>query len=315
LRLVLLLLFLAVPALAQWPTVTTVTTREFSEEARRQWDLLAAWQKEAEGQPEDLAGGRRAFAGLETPDDERVKGSWLTLPSGLRLRLLKPATSQGYLLAIHGGGWILGTALSDDKRNRELAAALNLTVVSPDYRLAPEHPFPAAAQDCEEAARWVLAQGPACITGSSAGAHLAALTMTRVPGFRAAVLWYGIYDLSRTPSWQLATDADHPDLEPSFLSKCVARFVPRPFAPGPDLRGPEMSPLYAPLKNLPPALFIVGGRDILVDDSKFMACRWATVASAELLLYPDAFHGFDGYDLQMAADARRRATDWLLSKR
>lgn len=283
-----------------------MTSREFGEEAQRQWQRLSEWQKEAADQPEDLEAGRRAFAGLETPDDDRVKGSWQTLPSGLRLRILTPATSQGYLLAIHGGGWILGSALSDDKGNRELAATLNLTVVSPDYRLAPERPFPAAAQDCEEAAKWVLAQGPAVILGKSAGAHLAALTVTRVPGFRAAVLWYGIYDLSRTPSWRLAEDADHPDLEPSFLEKCVARF-----APGPDLRRPSLSPLYAPLKNLPPALFIVGARDILLDDSKFMALRWATAGEAELLIYADGFHGFDGYELQMASDARRRVTEWL----
>lgn len=286
--------------------VTTVATREFTEEAQRKWEQLKAWQAEAEGQPEDLEAGRRAFAGLETPDDERVKGSWQTLPSGLRLRILKPVASTGYLLAIHGGGWILGSALSDDKRNRELAAALNVTVVSPDYRLAPERPFPAALQDCEEAARWVLAQGPASITGSSAGAHLAALTMTRVAGFRAAVLWYGIYDLARTPSWSLAQDVDHPDLEPSFLARCVERF-----ASGPDLRRPVLSPLYAPLQNLPPALFIVGSRDILLDDSKFMAVRWATAGPAELLIYQDGFHGFDGYDLQMGTDARRRATEWL----
>lgn len=264
-------------------------------------------QKETEGQPEDLEAGRRWFAGQELPDEGGVVGSWQTLPSGLRLRILKPASPQGYLLAIHGGGWIMGSALSDEKGNRELAAALNLTVVSPDYRLAPEHQFPAAPQDCEEAARWVLAQGgPACILGKSAGAHLAALTVSRVPGFKAAVLWYGIYDLSRTPAWRLAEDKDHPDLEPSFLVKCVNRFDP-----GPDLRRPALSPLYAPLKNLPPALFVVGARDVLVEDSKFMAVRWATAGPAELLLYEDGFHGFDGYDLQMARDARKRVVDWL----
>ena len=125
----------------------------------------------------------------------------------------------GAFLHIHGGGWTLGENDMQDVRLAGLARETGLTVVSVSYRLAPEDPYPAAPDDCEAAALWLIGEegriavGEAsrlAIGGDSAGAHLAVLTLLRLRGrhgitgaFAAAVLQYGSFDLSMTPSQRL----------------------------------------------------------------------------------------------------------------
>src|SRR5690606_9602943 len=106
-------------------------------------------------------------------------------PAGpLVVRILVPDAARGVYLHLHGGGWTLGAAHHMDVSNRRLARACRLAVVSVDYRLAPEHPYPAAPDDCEAAALWLVAHARerfGCerlvIGGESAGAHLAAVTL------------------------------------------------------------------------------------------------------------------------------------------
>lgn len=245
-----------------------------------------------------LRQARPWMAGVETP-----QGRWVDGP--VRMRVLEPPVSRGRYLHFHGGGWVMGSALSGEAMLWEIARAAEVTVVSPEYRLAPEHPFPAAVEDATAALRWCAGKGPLVVGGRSAGAHLAAsgLLASGVPAC-GAVLWYGCYDLSGTPSARLASDEEHPDLEPSMLRRCIGLF-----AGSADLRSPAVSPLYAALPSgLPPALFLVGSRDMLRDDSAFMASRWP---SGDLVEYPGGLHGFDGYDLEMARDARRREVEFL----
>lgn len=244
-----------------------------------------------------LRQARAWMAGAETPH-----GRWIDGP--VRQRVLEPPGARGIYLHFHGGGWVLGSALSGEAMLWEVACAAGVTVVSPEYRLAPEHPFPAAVDDAVWALRQALDRGgPVVVGGRSAGAHLAASALARVGGAVGAVLWYGCYDLSGTPSARLATDASHPDLEPSLLQRCIGLF-----AGGRDLRSAAVSPLYGELSEVPPALFLVGSRDMLRDDSAFMASRWP---SSTLVEYPGGMHGFDGYDLEMARDARRREVEFL----
>ena len=134
--------------------------------------------------------------------------------------LLSAVRARGVYLDIHGGGFYMDSAARGDKRNRELADALHLAVVSVDYRLAPEHPWPAAPDDCEAAALWLVEEADArfgtsrlAIGGSSAGATLALATLLRlrdrgaVGRFTGAALQFGTYDLSaRTPAGRRIAD-------------------------------------------------------------------------------------------------------------
>lgn len=131
------------------------------------------------------------------------------------VRIFMPGdvAARGVYLDIHGGGFYLDCAARDDVRNRELAVSLGIAVVSVDYRLAPEHPWPSAPDDCESVARWLIGHAEArfgssrlVIGGRSAGATLAMTTLLRlrdsgdVGGVAGAMLQFGTFDLSaQTP--------------------------------------------------------------------------------------------------------------------
>jgi acetyl esterase/lipase len=244
----------------------------------------------------------------------------LTIPArggDLRVRVLPPeGDTVGVYLHIHGGGWVLGGCDEQDVRLSALADATGLCVASVEYRLSPEHPYPDAPDDCEDAGLWLLERGfeeldapqVATIGGESAGAHLAATTLLRLRdrhgiagAFRGANLSYGVYDLSLTPSQRnwgdnflvLSTPSMH------WFGRCFAgdRTID-------ELRDPDLSPLYADLRDLPPALFTVGNRDPLLDDSLFMAARWQAAGNeAELRVWPESVHGFNLFPLALASAA------------
>lgn len=243
----------------------------------------------------------------------------LTIPTrggDLRVRVLPPeGAATGVYLHIHGGGWVLGGCDEQDVRLAELAEATGLCVASVDYRLAPEDPYPAGPDDCEDAALWLFDRGfgqldapeVATVGGESAGAHLALTTLLRLRdrhaltgAFRAANLVYGGYDLSMTPSqrnWKQDLVLSPPSMH--WFGRCFAgeRSLE-------ELRDPDISPLYAELHDLPPALFTVGKLDPLLDDSLFMAARWRAAGNeAELEVWPESVHGFNLFPLQLARAA------------
>jgi acetyl esterase/lipase len=235
----------------------------------------------------------------------------------LSLRVLRPeGTAMGVYLHIHGGGWTIGGCDEQDPRLLALAESTRLCAVSVEYRLAPEHPYPAAPDDCEDAAVWLLDRGldelgvPAtlAIGGESAGAHLSVVTLLRLRdrhgvagAFRAANLVYGAFDLSMTPSQQLRGEHDF------ILSRPVMEWFRECFVPGretDDLRDPDISPLHADLRDLPPALFTAAELDPLLDDSLFMAARWQAAGNeAELRVWPEVLHGFGAYPLAISRAA------------
>ena len=195
----------------------------------------------------------------------------------------------------------------------EIATAVGVIVVSVDYRLAPEHPFPAAVDDCEDVASWLVERGADVlgarprfsIGGESAGAHLAVLTLLRLrdraepsTAFLAANLVFGDFDLSLTPSARAWGD------RVLVLSTPIIEHFVSSFAPGrslEELRAPHISPLYADLRDLPPALFTVGTLDPLIDDTLQMAARWrAAGGSRELRIWPDGVHGFNAFPIGLA---------------
>ena len=232
------------------------------------------------------------------------------------VRVITPRQGQAraVYLDIHGGGFYLGSAARSDSRNAVLADVLGVAVVSIDYRLAPEHPWPAAPDDCETAAWWLLEHAEAvfgtprlAIGGASAGANLAMTTLLRlrdsghVQPFAGAVLQFGAYDLSgRSPSGRMYAG--------EWFIQAYAGHVG-------DRTNPDVSPLYGDLRGLPPALLIVGTLDILLEDSLAMAARLSAAGNeVDLRVFPEAPHGFTSLPSAMATAALSGAESWLASR-
>jgi acetyl esterase/lipase len=263
--------------------------------------------------------GRSLWGPVVTVPEARERS--IPGPAGeVGLRVLVPANVRGAYLHFHGGGWALGAAKQSDVRNWAIARHCGLAVVSVDYRLAPEHPFPAGPDDCEAAALWFVKNAAAefgatrlWIGGESAGAHAAALTLLRLRDrhglrpFAGANLVYGAYDLSMTPSQQRWGTRD------LILSTPILHWFSDLFVPDrARRREPDVSPLYADLAGLPPALFTVGTLDPLLDDSLFMHARWLAAGNrAELALYAGGIHGFDAFPIALARVARARIDVFL----
>jgi acetyl esterase/lipase len=233
----------------------------------------------------------------------------------ISLRVIAPSQPRGIYLHLHGGGWVLGGADMQDPMLERIADNTGQAVVAVEYRLAPEHPYPAGPDDCEAAAAWLVQNGKKefgtdalTIGGESAGGHLTAVTILRMRdrygyiGFRGANIVYGAFDLSLTPSQRQFGDT-RLVLRTIDIQQFYNAFLPTVT----DRRAPDISPLYAELKDLCPALFSVGTKDALVDDTLFMHARWVAAGNeAELAIYPGGAHGFTLFpnDLSKAATAR-----------
>lgn len=237
----------------------------------------------------------------------------------ISLRVIAPAQPpRGIYLHLHGGGWVLGGADMQDPMLERIADNTGQAVVGVEYRLAPEHPYPAGPDDCEAAAAWLLQNGKRefgtdvlTIGGESAGGHLTAVTILRMrdrhgyTGWRGANIVYGAFDLSLTPSQRQFGDS-RLVLRTIDMQQFYNAFLPTVT----DRRVPDISPLYADLKGLCPALFSVGTRDALLDDTLFMHARWVAAGNeAELAIYPGGAHGFTLFpnDLSKSATARMDA--------
>src|SRR5262245_30110628 len=233
---------------------------------------------------------------------------------GVPVRVFHHAEPRGTYLQIHGGAMMFGTPRLDDFTNAAVCKDVGVTVVSVDYRLAPEHPFPAGADDCVAVAAALLDGGERrlLIGGESAGGTHAATTALRIRDDLGRIdrvaglnLEYGLYDFSQTPSRRGVRPSDLPDVIGRDHDEVVGAYLPgRSVA---ELSDPACSPLYADLSGLPPALFTVGHADHLLDDSLFMAARWQAWGNeAELAVYPDCIHGFLRFPMALAERARQR---------
>jgi len=237
------------------------------------------------------------------------------------VRVFVPEQVNGLLLAIHGGGFVMGAAQHSDIRNWQIARHCSLVVVTPDYRLAPEAPYPAALDDCEAVALWLLKHGAAefgkdtlLISGESAGANLAVGTLVRLRdrhGVRlcGASLLFGWYDLALTPS------ARAWETRELVLSTPFLRAMARDYVEADRLTHPEISPLHADLVGLGSAQFTVGTLDPLLDDTLFLHARWVAAGNpARLHVYPGGVHGFTGLPCAQARAANRVMEEGLLAQ-
>jgi acetyl esterase/lipase len=255
---------------------------------------------------------------------DRAVESTVPGPDGaVPIRIVAPERPAAVYLHIHGGGWTLGAADQQDQLLTTLADQAGVAAVSVDYRLAPEDPYPAGADDCEAAACWLVEHAAhrfgtdrLLIGGESAGAHLSALTLLRLRdrhgaagAFIGANLVFGAFDLSLTPSARRWGERN------LILSTPIVEWFTDQFLPGwtpEQRRDPSVSPLYADLHGLPPALFTVGTLDPLLDDSLFMAARWEAAGNAaDLLVYPESPHAFNAFPSAIARHAAAAHLDFL----
>ncbi len=254
---------------------------------------------------------------------ERARWIEIDGPAGkIPLRVIAPEQSRGVYLHIHGGGHTLGAADQQDRLLERIADGARLTAISVEYRLAPENPFPAGPDDCEAAALWVsdhlkdFGGDTLAIGGESAGAHLSALTILRLRDkhgktpFHAANLVFGVFDLGMTPSARAFGDDERLVLRTLDIHKFGDAFLPGMSET--EKRAPHISPLYADLSGLCPALFTVGTKDALLDDSLFMHARWIAAGNrGELDIYPGACHGFVAFPTPQTFASIARQTDFI----
>jgi acetyl esterase/lipase len=265
-------------------------------------------------------GGLFGMTSLDFPECREIPG-----PAGpIPVRIMRPEGVDGVYLHFHGGGMTVGSAAGMDGRNWPLARASGLAVVSVDYRLAPEHPFPAGPDDCEAAALWLVEHAAGefgterlLVGGESAGAYLAILTMIRLrdrlggrPPFLGADLCYGVYDVGGTPS------ATHTiGKVPYAAREDTNRAHYLPGRSKEEARVPAISPLWAELHDLPPCLLTVGTADFLLDDSLFLAARLAAAGNeVALAVYPEGPHGIEGAPTEMGRMARERIYAFLRAR-
>ena len=241
------------------------------------------------------------------------------LVGGVPVRIMRPdGAPKGVVLDIHGGGWVIGNAQMNDDLNLGMVRACDVAVVSVDYRLAVNTPVEGLLEDCLTAARWLLADCmefaglPVFFVGESAGGHLAATTLLALKQWPAllervsgAVLYYGVYDLTGTPSVRAAGPQTLLLDGPGMVA---ALRLLTPGITDEARRQPPLSPLYGDLSGLPPALMFVGELDPLKDDTLLIAERWSGV---EAHLLPESAHGFIHFPLAMADSVLAYSRTWI----
>ncbi|MDH6139434.1 MULTISPECIES: alpha/beta hydrolase [Kitasatospora] len=271
---------------------------------------------------EEIRAGFRQLMGQMIVPHDRIRTAPSTLGGRPALRVEPvggPGPGAGTMLYFHGGGWVFGSPETALSLTGQLVARTGLGAHSLDYRLAPEHPFPAAIEDTLSAYRALLESGgdPAAIViaGDSAGGGLAVTTClaARDAGLPmpAAVLAFSPgTDATRTGESMDSKEGVDPIFTRAALAHTGAMYLA-----GADPRHPLLSPaVHADLTGLPPMLIQVGANEVLLDDSTRLAAR-ASAAGVDVILdvtadVPHVFQAFAGV-LDEADEALDRAALFL----
>lgn len=202
---------------------------------------------------------------------------------------------EGAILYFHGGVYLIGSIQGHLPLTSAIAAAAGMQVLPLDYRLAPEHPFPAAVEDARAAYEWLLEQGlesqQVIVAGDSAGGGLAlalllALREAGRPLPAAAVCLSPWTDLTGSGASRTSMAKRDYVLEPADLQRSAALYLD-----GADARSPLASPLFGDLRGLPPMLIQVGSDEILLDDATGLAeSARAAGVDVSLEVWDDMFH-------------------------
>lgn len=244
------------------------------------------------------AAAQQAAQGAHVPRNVSISGIHA---GGVPAQLFRApgASKDRVILYLHGGGFFAGV----NNFYRILAVQLSLlsgmSVLLPDYRLIPEHPFPAALDDCVAAYRWLRRQGLAparcAIAGDSAGANLTLATALALRGHGEALPSALV---TQSPPTDLAlTGASYrtkANVDP-FNTRDLVRAIAAAYTANgaTSVRDPLVSPLYAILRGLPPTLIQVGTQEVLLDDSTRLAAHMGAAGDAVTLeVWPGMWHGW-----------------------
>ncbi len=210
--------------------------------------------------------------------------------------VIAPAAMENKVLFhFHGGGYVIGHPNGYRNYNSRMSEALNARVLAVDYRLAPEHPFPAAVEDCLGVYQWALNQGyqaeQIAFTGESAGGGLVFATLlaardAQLPLPAAAVAISPWVDLTNGGASHQFNEQADPMIGPSVLDMFASAYVN-----GDNLQNPLASPINGDLSGLPPIYILVGSTEILLDDARalFMNASRAGV-NTTIEVAPDMPH-------------------------
>ena len=239
---------------------------------------------------------------LNPVDLDGVPGEWSMVPGTDQSRVL---------VFFHGGGYCSGSIRSHRRMATEAARAAGVRTLAVGYRLAPEHPFPAARDDALTAWHWLRRQGidaaHIAVGGDSAGANLSVALINQLRADSEelpACAWLVSpwTDLTMSGSTMTTKDAVDPLMHKGYLQELANAYVPA----GMESNDPRISVLYADLHGLPPALIQVGSEEALLDDaSRFATAAGAADVPVTLEIWPHMIHAWHLWNAHL--DAGRRA--------
>ena len=241
---------------------------------------------------------------LEAVDLDGIPCEWSIVPG---------ADASRVLMFFHGGGYCSGSILSHRRMATEAGRAGGLRTLAVGYRLAPEHPFPAAFEDALTAWRRLLRQGYTAkhiaVGGDSAGANLTlalAGELKRAGEDLPGCLWLVSpwTDLTMSGATLASRSAVDPLIHKEYLEELAAAYV----SPGMDRRDPRLSPLYADLRGLPPILIQVGSAETLLDDAvRFAAAAGEADVAVTLEIWPHMIHAWPLWNARLEPGRRALA--------
>jgi acetyl esterase len=278
-----------------------------------------------EGAPSQMAELFRM--GLISTPVADVEDRLIPGPAGdLTVRIYTPEGAGPFPLVVffHGGGWVLGDLDTHDPFCRALCSGADCLGVSVGYRLAPEHPFPAAVDDALAATRWVAAHAQKiggdperiAVAGDSAGGNLSAVTALRIrdeggPALRGQLLIYPALGYHTPPTASYLENAEGYGLTYEAARWFYAQYL----ADESQAANPHATPLLAPdLSGLPPALVITADYDVLRDEGeRYVERLRAADVEARAARYDGVHHRFAEMIgiLDQAEQAREEMCDWL----
>ena len=235
---------------------------------------------------------------LASVDLGGIAGEWSTAPG---------SEKSCVLLYFHGGGYCSGSLRSHRRLVSEAGRAAGMRTLAVEYRVAPEHPFPAALDDAWTAWRFLRAQGIAAahvaVGGDSAGGGLTVALINRLRAAgeeQPACAWLisPWTDLTMSGASLASKDAVDPLIHKDYLEQLAHAYLPKGF----DRRDPRVSPLYAGLRGFPPALVQVGSDETLMDDSvRFVGAAGAADVAVTLEIWPHMIHAWPMWNAHLEA--------------